>query len=530
MILGRQMGVLAAQQPSRRATLDEVLRRIAQRQPDKPALLDPPDRERFTDGAPRQLTYAQADLAVSAIAGRLHHMGLSTDAVVGIQLPNIVENILATLGVMRAGMIAAPLPLLWRRADAVAALGSVGARALITCGHVGGFRHCQLAMRIASEVFSIRYVCSFGQDPPDGVVPFDDLLGGKRPDPIPPFEPDRQDNAADHIGLITFDIGENGIVPVARNHVELFAGGIGVTLEGRLAQGARILSTMAPSSFAGFSLTVLPWLLSAGTLSLHQPFAPEALLQQIREDRCRTVVIPAALAPSLIAGDALSHAGLATVLGAWRSPERLATSPSWRGGDAVFVDVQIFGETGLVATRRAADGRPALVPFGPVVAPRGGRSGITVAETLASPAGTIMLRGAMVPRYPFPPGVERSGLPHLNVGTSGLIDTGYRCRVDSVTGAMVVTAAPSGIVTVGGYRLPLRELQEAVRRIDGSATLAALPDPLIGQRLIGNAPARSVVAAALRAVGVNPLVAAAFTDRSADAAAISQGGSNAAMP
>ena len=48
---------------------------------------------------------------VTAIAGRLRLMGLPTDAIVGIQLPNIVENILVMLGVLRAGMIAASLPL-----------------------------------------------------------------------------------------------------------------------------------------------------------------------------------------------------------------------------------------------------------------------------------------------------------------------------------------------------------------------------------------------------------------------------------
>ncbi len=63
-------------------------------------------------------------------------MGLSADDVIGIQLPNIIESILTILGVMRAGMIAAPLPLLWRRADAVAALGRIGVKALITCGRV----------------------------------------------------------------------------------------------------------------------------------------------------------------------------------------------------------------------------------------------------------------------------------------------------------------------------------------------------------------------------------------------------------
>ena len=116
----------------------------------------------FTDGPPLRLTYAEADRMISAIAGRLRRMGLTTDAIVGIQMPNIVENILTILGVLRAGLIAAPLPLLWRRADAVTALARVGAKALITCRRVGDFEHCQFATRVAAEVFSIRYVCGFG--------------------------------------------------------------------------------------------------------------------------------------------------------------------------------------------------------------------------------------------------------------------------------------------------------------------------------------------------------------------------------
>ena len=52
---------------------------------------------------------------------------------------------------------------------------------------------------------------------------------------------------------------------------------------------------------------------------------------------------------------------------------------------------------------------------------------------------------------------------------------------------MVVTGPPAGIVSVGGYRFPLARLLETIGRIDAGATLAALPDPLIGQRLVGNA-------------------------------------------
>lgn len=156
-----------------------------------PALLVPPDRERFTDGAPRHLTYAQADRAVSAIAGRLRRIGLQTDAIVAMQMANTVEDVLTFLGILRAGLIAMPLPLLWRRVDAVAALRRVGATALIVSGRIGTTDHFALAREIAAEIFPIRYLCGYGREPPDGLVPFDDIFVLGKVDPIPAWEEER---------------------------------------------------------------------------------------------------------------------------------------------------------------------------------------------------------------------------------------------------------------------------------------------------------------------------------------------------
>jgi hypothetical protein len=119
----------------------------------------------------------------------------------------------------------------------------------------------------------------------------------------------------------------------------------------------------------------------------------------------------------------------------------------------------------------------------------------------------------MVPRTAFPPGAEQGDLPCLKVGPDGTVDTGYTCRVDPITNAMVVTGPPAGIVSIGGYRFTLRELQDTIARADPYATLAALPDPLVGHRLIGNAPDREAIQATVNALGLNPLVAAAFRDR-----------------
>jgi hypothetical protein len=95
-----------------------------------------------------------------------------------------------------------------------------------------------------------------------------------------------------------------------------------------------------------------------------------------------------------------------------------------------------------------------------------------------------------------------------------VVDTGFACQIDAAARTAVVTGAPPGIVSVGGYRFPFQDLQDVVSRIDPAATLAALPDPLLGDRLAGDAADRYTIQAALNAVGVNPIAVAAFHDRS----------------
>jgi acyl-CoA synthetase (AMP-forming)/AMP-acid ligase II len=68
-----------------RTTLDDLFRRAGVRHPDAIALVDPPNRDSITGGAPRRLTFSQADRAISAFAARLRELGLQTDAAVALQ-------------------------------------------------------------------------------------------------------------------------------------------------------------------------------------------------------------------------------------------------------------------------------------------------------------------------------------------------------------------------------------------------------------------------------------------------------------
>jgi hypothetical protein len=300
-------------------------------------------------------------------------------------------------------------------------------------------------------------------------------------------------------------------VPVARRHLELLAGGLGIFLEGKLESGASILSTMATASFAGICLTLVPWLLAGGTLALHRPFDAEIFVRQWRDENCRTLILPAAVAFSLADAGALELPG--AILAAWRVPERLSASADWRHSDMPLIDVSLFGETGLLARRRGGDGKPSALPLGPVVAPSIGDGAVTVAELGVSTAHTVTLRGPMVPLHAFPPGINRSDQPHFKIGDDGVVDTDYACQTDVLNNTVRVTGAPSDMINIGGYRLPLAPMRERIAGVDASATLDIVPDALLGQRLRGTAAEPQAMQAALEGMGQNPLVAHAFAAR-----------------
>lgn len=502
MILGDPNATDPGSDPT--TTLDTLFRRAAKRRPDAIALADPPNRERFSHGRPRRLTYAEADRAVTAIAARLRRLGLPADAIIGIQLPNTVECALTLLGVLRAGLIAVPLPLLWGRAEMAATLGRLGAKAIVTADSAGGGDLCANAMQVAANIFAIRFVCSFGPRLPDGVISFDSLLDAEAGE-CPVIERERP---AAHQAVVTVEITPDGPVMVGRNHAQLIAGGLATLLEGRLQQDARLLGCCAMSSFAGLALTLIPWLLSGGTLSLHHGFDPQAFTQQCRDDRCDTVVVPGPLVQRLDEAGLLADAHLKRVLAFWRAPEALAQSRPWRNAQVTLTDMLAFGEIALLGSQRSASGETVPLPHGVITAPRGSTGGLSIAEMARTEAGTVALRGSTVPRHAFPP-----GRPGLAVDTAGFVDTRYACRLDTASGSFIVTAPPPGIAAVGGYRFALGGIEALLRNADPAAFVTALPDALAGQRFAGMSGSGGDLRRKLQGLGANPLLAEAFADR-----------------
>jgi hypothetical protein len=500
--MSHAMNLAAPRMTGPALAIDYLLTVAASRRPDDIALVDPPNRAAFTDGAPRTLTYAEADRAVSAIAARLRDLGLQSGNIVGLSLPNTVEAVLAFLGVLRAGLVASPMPLLWRRSDCAAAMAMTGAQALIASARIGSIDQCAIAMQTAADAFTVRHVCLFGGSH-DGTITLDGIFDAA---PLPPSLP-RSEDAGTNVAAVTWDVDSTGLKPVVRNHIELMTAGLEVAREGEFRERAVILSSLCIGSLAGIATGLLPWLLTRGTLVLHHPFDPGAFDRQLRDRKCEALVVPGSLAARC------AKAGMAdtsVVVAVWRAPERMATCPIWpmAAGAPALMDVAVFGEIGLFAAMRGANGKPTGIRPGAAVSERGEPAAIEAART---PAGTVAVRGPMVPMQSLPQAGDVSGEPRLDADR--FVDTGYPCRIAPGTGMLAITGPPAGMVGIGGYRLVLSQVQDAVSWIDPAAVIAALPDGLTGQRIAGVAARREALEQALAHAGQSPLVAGAFRPR-----------------
>ena len=70
---------------------------------------------------------------------------------------------------------------------------------------------------------------------------------------------------------------------------------------------SRSLPSLAGASCASLASTVVPWLLSGGTLVLHHPFAPAVFEQQRASEQCRVAVLPGPMVAPLVEGGLIGH-------------------------------------------------------------------------------------------------------------------------------------------------------------------------------------------------------------------------------
>ncbi|WP_162901484.1 class I adenylate-forming enzyme family protein [Breoghania sp. L-A4] len=465
-----------------RVTLDALFRKTAQNHPDRIALADAPNRERWTSGAPRTLSYAEADVEVSRLAGLFKALGLTPDTVIGVQLPNTTDAVLIMLAALRAGLIATPVPLVWRGREIAEALSTSGAKAVITIDRLESGTYAAWMREAAVDVFGLRYVFGIGNDLPDGLLDLNAVMK-EVGNEVPPAEVTRSVNAADHLATLTWTMGPSGaLMPVPRSHNHWISAGLMPMLEGRIADGASILLPYALSGLAGIGCGIAPWLLCGGTLHLHHPEDVQQIARHARSCEADVIVVPGQLAP-LVDTLLKKQDPPRTIVAVWHAGADNSVQPPHVNA---IVDVTLIDEMAQVARLRGETGPSRALPSGPVGAPSGVADVPVLLEIHVESEGTsaapLHVRGPMVPERAWP-GSATADWPdaangYLRTRLVGVRDKGVIKNVDA--NPFLDNAA-----LIGGIGVELNALDQLYAKFEGASDAAAflVSEPTLGTRL-----------------------------------------------
>jgi hypothetical protein len=455
--------------------LDALFRRNATLRGDLVALRD-------LDGT--SLTYAETSNAVAHVAEQIATLGLPPKSAVALLLPNGRELVVATLGVMRSGHVAVPMPIAWRKSDVVRACREAEAGALITTANYSIDKLPEFAAEVAIEVFELSFPCAFGSPLPDGLLPIsfntlsEPLLG----------KTSLSESSAPGIGTLAPASG--GVSFVLHQDDELLAAGLGAMLAGDVRGGDTIVSAISFTTFAGLAAALVPWLLSSGTLTLLPDMPAKG---SIEFDKNTHLVASSGSLASLYDGDAALASAFAIHYG---GTEPVTAFPALNA--RALVDVIALGEVAAIALPRAERGMTAAMPLGAIHAGNTGAGSPVVAETSVE-SGRIHVRGAMVPKD-----IMRD---------QDWVDTAFASQLRDPVSLYAIP--PEELIAIGALRFDGPDLERRIRSAALVSEVYAVEDPVLGARLVVTSDRPDVTARALLDAGLPRVVAASV--RKADA-------------
>ena len=299
-------------------TIDGLFRACVAAHRDEVALVDAPNRAGFAPGGPRQLTFAQVDALADGLAATLFAAGVRKDGIVVVQLPNIVEIVVAFLACARLGAIVSPIMMAYGERDVRRIVRHLRPAAFLTLAIWKEGLPAEVAARIATDghVAQARPPCVFAlsESPVPNVVA------------SPSLEAFPGDIVALHAYLATLTIDANDIVTmhwtsgttgepkcVPRSHNQWHSTGYACTDGGMLEPGERILAPMQMVHTAGYSGMFMPWLETQGLLAMHQPFDMGLFLDQIEQLRINHTVAAPAMLNALLKSNALDGRDVSSV-------------------------------------------------------------------------------------------------------------------------------------------------------------------------------------------------------------------------
>ncbi len=275
------------------ATLDDLLHKTVAAHPDRVAVVDAPNRQTITDGAPQRLSYAALDARIDAVAARLLDLGIGRDDIVIIQMPNIVEMLLLLLACGRIGAIASPVAVQYREHELEQIVAKLEPKAIATVSHYREFRLAAMAATFLGRTNGPAHLLVWGDNAPAGVVLMNDVAPSSAASARVAASLAQWRPGANDIFTICWTSGtESRPKGVPRSHNHWIAIGKVVAAVPALRDGEVLMGPFPMINMAAIGGVLVPWLLCAGTVVLHHPFDLAVFLGQIQSERVNYNVAP----------------------------------------------------------------------------------------------------------------------------------------------------------------------------------------------------------------------------------------------
>src|SRR3984957_6596 len=326
-----------------------------------PAVVDPLNRETLMDGPARTLTWPDLDEEISRLAQVLLEEGVCAGDVVGVQLPNTIEIVVAFLAIVRIGAIVAPFPVQYRAYE-LTYLSSVAKVTMFLTGSRIGQRPAAAEIAgLAGQIPSLRAIAAFGGGLPDGIIGLDARMAaaGDRSGLAAYLVAPRSD--PNHCGTVCWASGpESTPKGEQRAHYDWMAMCTS-TVEGPgLTADDVLLNPFPMVNMAGINGMFLPWLKVGGLLVQHHPFDLATFLRQIEQYRATYTVAPPALLTLLLHNEALlAQADISSLrmLGSGSTPLAPSLLQGWHDKHGIEI-INFYGSNEGIALL----GTPADIP------------------------------------------------------------------------------------------------------------------------------------------------------------------------
>ena len=283
-------------------TLVTLFERALANNPQRVALIDPPNRSAIAGGDAHRLTYSELERWVEATAATLHATGVRADDIIVVQLPNVVELAVAYLALARLGAITSPVPVQYGLhelnrireelpASGFLSLGSFRGRDL-AAAHAPAFKGCGLYTMGSPSAAAAIDVSEFRPSAHQQKA----YLAYREA-----YRPDAND-----ILTICWTSGTTGRpkgVPRSTNHWLAITPAAGDLAE--LRDGDVLLNPFPMVNMGGIGGFLFNWLKCQGTLVLHHPMDLPVFLNQLQAEKINYTIAPPPLLNTLLRDEQL---------------------------------------------------------------------------------------------------------------------------------------------------------------------------------------------------------------------------------